>query len=328
MKKWQLKQMQGLDLSIKVKKSLLRIKEWLDYWDDMAYISFSGGKDSTVLMDIVKKVNPNIPVVFCDTGMQFPEVKKFVYSFIKNKENVKIVTKYGYKQKYYVDDNFVILKPKYNFKNVIKKYGYPIISKEQAQYIETYKTSNSAYLKRRVWNGINKGSYKISEKWKFLVKAPFKISDKCCTVMKKRPFIRYEKETNRKGFIGILVDESSNRLNSYLRNGGCNSFNTNRPNSKPLSFWTEQDILKYIKINNLKFAKVYGEIYKNSEGVYKTSGRSRTGCVFCGFGVHLEDTPNRFQRMEKSHPKLHKFCLYELGMKDVLSYINVPYTLN
>ncbi|MFW6016105.1 MAG: phosphoadenosine phosphosulfate reductase family protein [bacterium] len=322
---WQLKQMQSLDLEIKIKKTKLRIKEWLNYWNDMAYLSFSGGKDSTVLMHLVKSINEKIPIVFCNTGIQFPEVKDFVYSFIKNKTEKRVVIKYGYKQEYYIKDNFIVLHPKYNFKKVIKKYGYPVVSKEQAQYINLYKNTNSKYMKRRVIFGDEKNRYKISKKWKYLLNAPFKISDKCCKIMKIRPFIRYEKESKRVPFIGTLVGESSFRLNSFIRTKGCNSFNAKRPMSKPLSFWTEQDILRYIKIYNLRYSKIYGEIIQGSDRTLKTTGRNRTGCIFCAFGAHLEEKPNRFQRMKHSHPKLYKYCIRDLGMSDVLKYINVPY---
>lgn len=325
MKFWQLQQMQALDLNIKIKKSLLRIKEWLDYWDDMAYISFSGGKDSTVLLDLVKRVNPNIPIVFCNTGIQFPEIRRFVYRFIENQQEKRVINKYGYKQEYFKKDNFIIIYPKYSFRDVVEQYGYPVISKEQAQYIYAYNNSNSIYVKKRVLYGNDKNSYRISNKWLFLLNAPFKISDKCCKIMKVSPFIRYEKETNRKPFVGTLVGESSFRLNSFLRNGGCNSFESKRPMSKPLSFWTEHDILNYIRLNKVPYSKIYGDIVKNRSGELMTTGRDRTGCIYCGFGVHLESEPNRFQKMKRTHPRLYNYCMYKLGMANVLEYISVPY---
>ena len=77
---WQLTQRQGLPLEIKVRMTQLRIREWYDYWGGTTYISFSGGKDSTVLLDIPRKMYPDTPAVFVATGIQYPEIREFVKS--------------------------------------------------------------------------------------------------------------------------------------------------------------------------------------------------------------------------------------------------------
>lgn len=156
-----------------------------------------------------------------------------------------------------------------------------------------------------------------------MLNAPFKISDKCCKIMKKEPFIRYERETGSKGIIATMTDESSLRLNTWLR-FGCNAFDAKRPLSRPMSFWTEQDILQYIVEHNLKIASVYGEIKQKENSEYYTTGVKRTGCMFCMYGVQNE-TPNRFQIMQKTHPKQYDFCMNTLGLKNVLSYMNIPF---
>lgn len=156
-----------------------------------------------------------------------------------------------------------------------------------------------------------------------MLNAPFKISDKCCKIMKKEPFIRYERETGSKGIIATMTDESILRLNTWLR-FGCNAFNAKRPLSRPMSFWTEQDILQYIVEHNLKIASVYGEIKQKENGEYYTTGVKRTGCMFCMYGVQNE-TPNRFQIMQITHPKQYDFCMNTLGLKNVLSYMNIPF---
>lgn len=74
------------------------------------------------------------------------------------------------------------------------------------------------------------------------------------------------------------------------------------PVSRPLSFWTEQDVLRYAKINNVSIAKVYGNIEKEGSE-YKCTGLNRTGCMFCMFGLQNELSPNRFERMKITHPK-------------------------
>ncbi len=264
------------------------------------YVSFSGGKDSTVLLHIVKKMYPDVPAVFCDTGLEYPEVRK-----------------HGIK---HAD---VKLKPKMNFKQVIEKYGYPFPSKEQAQYIRQYKHSKSEKLRNYRWSGDEKGRFKISEKWKFLCDTPFEFSERCCDVMKKEPFKRYEKETGRKPFVGTMASESILRKNQYLRHG-CNAFGATREVSTPMAFWTEKDVLEYIKENGIEIASCYGEVVSH-DGITETTGVDRTGCMFCMFGVHLEKEPNRFQKMRENYPKQWEYCIRKLGIGDVLDCCDIPY---
>ncbi|MDY5837130.1 MAG: phosphoadenosine phosphosulfate reductase family protein [Treponema sp.] len=160
--------------------------------------------------------------------------------------------------------------------------------------------------------------------YKFLLDSKFKISDMCCTIMKKKPAKEYEKETDLHTIIGTMTIESKLRENAWLRNG-CNSFDSIRPISTPISFWTEQDVLEYIKLNNLPIASVYGEIVGDRETGYRTTGLSRTGCMFCLFGIRKEKTPNRIQRMAQTHPKLYDYFLNKLGMRELMEFINVPY---
>lgn len=105
--KGDLQQMQSLPLSAKILMTKRRIREWYDYWDGQVYVSFSGGKDSTVLLHIAREVYPDIEAVFVNTGLEYPEIQSFVKTF----------------------DNVTILRPKMRFDEVIKTYGYPIISK-------------------------------------------------------------------------------------------------------------------------------------------------------------------------------------------------------
>lgn len=237
MEKWQLTQMQSLPLEAKIEKTKLRIKEWYEKYDGQVYISFSGGKDSTVLLDIVRNIYPDVLAVYIDTGLEYPEIRDFV----KTINNIKWIN------------------PKMHFTEVIKKYGYPIISKEQAQYIQQYRNAKSEKTKHTRWFGDEKGRFKISEKWKFLVNAPFRISEQCCDIMKKNPVKKFEKESGLKPFLGVMAQESMKRVQDYLK-FGCNAFKAKRPVSRPLGFWTEQDILLYLKTYQIPYASVYGEI--------------------------------------------------------------------
>ena len=116
------------------------------------------------------------------------------------------------------------------------------------------------------------------------------------------------------------AEESRLRTQQWLKNG-CNGFNMKRPISNPMSFWKEQDVLQYIKQNNLPIASVYGSVVDQydyeqlsffeecSQCALKTSGVARTGCVFCGYGLHLEKEPTRFQQLKQTHPKLYSYCM-------------------
>ena len=123
--------------------------------------------------------------------------------------------------------------------------------------------------------------------------------------------------------IGTMACESARRQSAYLQTG-CNAFHKKEPSSQPLSFWMEQDVLRYLQLTGISYAPVYGEIVEE-RGKLVTTGAHRTGCMFCMFGVHLEKEPNRFQRMELTHPVQHDYCIHKLGCGPVLDYLGVPY---
>lgn len=294
--------LQSLPLDIKIAKSKLRIEEFVRHMgEDRVYISFSGGKDSTVLLHLVRSIYPNIVGVYCDTGLEYPEVKHHIYK----------------------QENITIIRPKMSYREVLHKYGYPVISKEQAQYIRQYRTAKSEKTKKVRWEGNKWGRGKISEKYKYLVDAPFKISEQCCDVMKKAPFKKYEKETNKRPILGIMAEESQLRRSHYLRTG-CNSFDVKRESSKPLGFWTEQDILEYILKYNLEIPSVYGDII-TEDGKLKCSRLNRTGCVFCLFGITKDGDKNRLEMLKETHPMLYDYCMNNLGFKEVCDYMNIKY---
>ena len=289
-----LTQMQSLPLEAKIVMTQRRIREWYEYWGGQVYVSFSGGKDSTVLLHLVREMYSDVEAVYVDTGLEYPEIRHFVKTF----------------------DNVTILHPKMRFDEVIKRYGYPVASKEQAAFIHEYKSTNSEKLRDIRLNGNKYGRGKISKRWLSLIDAPFEVSDYCCDIMKKSPVKLYEKETGRKPFIGTLANESAQRTSNYLIYG-CNAFNKTRPTSQPLSVWDDEDIWEYINTRNIEYSSIYNK------------GYDRTGCMFCMFGCHCEKEPNRFQRMKKTHPKQYKYCMKSmddggLGLGEVLDYIGVP----
>lgn len=170
---------------------------------------------------------------------------------------------------------------------------------------------------------IKEGSIYDLRRYKFLYDAPFKISDQCCDVMKKSTAQRYHTQTGLYPIIATMTEESLLRQSTWLHQG-CNAFEAKHPKSAPMSFWTEQDVLKYIKLKNIPIASVYGDVVDTPKGL-ATTGCSRTGCVFCLFGIKSDKKPNRIQRLAKTHPKLYDYCLNKLGLKEVMEYIGEPY---
>ena len=292
---WQLLQRQSHSLPVKIQMSKGRIREWHEHWDGEVYVAFSGGLDSTVLLHLVRSIYPDTLAVFHNTGLEYPEI----VSFVKTKDNVEWT------------------RPKIHFKEVIQKYGYPVVSKRIAQYIgDVQRARGETATKRLRLTGIKTDGTKspmsmISKKWQYLCDAPFKVSDRCCNVMKKNP----AREVEKRGlypFLGTRVEESQQREQMYYMHG-CNAFDLSHPRSTPIAFWMDQDIRDYIKEFDLPYSKIYD------------MGYTRTGCMWCMFGVHLEKEPNRFQRMMKTHPKLYTYCMEKLGLAEVLDYIHVPY---
>lgn len=307
-----------------------RIRGWVDeFGDDGVYVSFSGGKDSTVLLHIVRSMYPDVKAVYIDTGLEYPEIRDFVKTF----------------------DNVEILKPKKNFKQVIQDYGYPFFGKENSQKIWEIKHTRSETLKHNRLYGDAKGNGKLPECFKFMLDpdAP-EVGNKCCDVMKKRPAKAYEHKTGRKPMVATMATESRQRTIEWL-NSGCNAFDSKRPISKPMSFWSEQDVLLYIKLFDLPICSVYGKIVDDtgaevraedlslSAGIFdkenpalSTTGCDRTGCMFCGFGCQLNND-QRFVRLKQSHPKVYEYIMRSvedggLGYEEILSWINEHGNMN
>lgn len=327
-----LKQMQALPLNLKIRLTQSRIRTWVnEFGSDGVYVSFSGGKDSTVLLHIVRQMYPEVEAVFCDTGLEYPEIREFVKTF----------------------DNVTWLKPKMNFRKVIETYGYPFISKSISQAV--YET------RRRIGKGLPLTSYKAQcllgtakntkgdpslyniPQWRFLLEADFNIAHHCCRIMKKTPTKEYENISDKKPILGQLACESMMRTSAWL-NTGCNAFNATRQQSNPMAFWMEQDILEYIKKFNLPICSVYGDIVEEDELAGQmtmsdfddnlkppkltTTEMKRTGCMFCGFGCHLDkEGEGRFELMKTTHPKQYEWIMKPwseggLGYKEVIDWIN------
>ena len=319
-----LRYFQRLPLDIKVAMTKQRIRETVSrYGVDDVYVSFSGGKDSTVLLDIVRKCYPTVEAVFVNTGLEYPEIQRFVSTF----NNVRVIY------------------PSMSFKAVISEHGYPVISKEVAHALYYAKQGKEWAIAQMKGSSEYNGKKPLFtyEKYYGLINTDFKISHKCCDIIKKSP----AHSIGKVPFLGTQAAESRLRTKSWLKNG-CNVFEGSYPYSAPLSFWTTQDILRYIQTNCLSISSVYGHIdakndqisifdYLEGDVELCTTGCDRTGCIYCAFGAHKGRDEGRFKRLKETHPKQWKYCIeggaYDdngvwkpdnrgLGMRHVFDEIN------
>lgn len=296
----ELRRLQALPLDEKIAIAQEAIRKFVEHFGvDGIYISFSGGKDSTVLIHLCRQLYPNLVGLYSDTGLEFPEIRDFVKTF----------------------DNITIVTPKMHHREMLKKCGYPVVSKEQAEWIYRIRGGTSSAAIQKAFYGYNSdGSptrFKLSEQWKYLLNAPFNIGSGCCKEMKMKPIAEYVRQTKRVPIIGTTASESALRAQKFMQYGFC-VLDGKKAQCTPMSIWTDDDVWEYIHRFNLPYCKIYD------------MGYDRTGCVFCMFGAHLDPEPNRFQKLQRTHPDLWRYCMkpYEdggLGLREVLEFMGIPY---
>lgn len=258
----------------------------MEFGLDKIYISYSGGKDSTVLSHIAKSMYPDILHIFANTTNEYPETIEHI-CWEKEVNGTNIITVMP------IDAHGEV----WTFKKVVERYGYPMYSKQVSNAIRTYQHALSERTKASSQDYIDR-NFKKYDKYKELP-----ISDKCCDKLKKEPLRKKAKELGLDCVIlGILASESHRREKDWLEYG-CNVFHERKDNqSRPLSFWTDNDILEYIERFGVKIPKLYEMGYK------------RNGCMYCGFGVHLEpDGCNRYQKLKKTHPVQYNYFIKNFG---------------
>jgi 3'-phosphoadenosine 5'-phosphosulfate sulfotransferase (PAPS reductase)/FAD synthetase len=229
--------------------------------EEKFYLSFSGGKDSTVLHYLLDQAIPNntIPRVFINTGIEYNMIVDYVKELKKN------------------DNRILILDVKKNIKKTLEEVGYPFKSKEHSLKVGEYQKGSRA---KSILDYKNRqGKFRCPKKLLYQYDEDFsiKLSDKCCYEFKKKPFQKYESESGRNiALTGLRKQEKGHRTNINCivtdKKGNIKKFH-------PLAVISEEWEDWYIKEKNIKLCKLYYEPYN-----FK-----RTGCKGCPYSLELQD---------------------------------------
>lgn len=313
------------------KKYHAELRAW-DFYNDSAirgqcYVAV-GGLDSITLFLFLKSIGIDVPGVSC--------------SSLEDKSIQRIHNQLG----------IIGLPPamkkdgtRWNKAEVIKEFGFPVLSKETAGKISLlqHPTAKNATVRHAIITG-ETGAYggnrkntrmKLSQKWldKFggyenenegvnYKKPDFMVSDKCCYYLKEKPCNDYAKESGRFPYMGLMASEHGRREKALMING-CNYISQGTKRSCPFAIFNRQDLLTLSLELNVPVPEIYGEIVRDSDRTLRTTKAQRTGCSMCGFGIHMEKRPHRFDRLRDNNPKEWAFWMYDIGWGSVLDYIGV-----
>lgn len=338
---------QKWSLSDKIWWSESNIKDFIHDCDGPVSVSFSGGKDSSVLLDMVCNVWKSRPchdkpltVIYANTSNEFASMPGFVESFCRHME----------KRHGVVIDLRIVRSKAMSYKDVIHTIGYPIASKKVSSMVEKIRRwmrksgtpwsdiqaclsgspseqlsnldsigsskSTTLYLTGFTSTGTWAPSYILPKKWYPLITAPFWVSEKCCEVLKKQPLAEAQKDSHLSPIIATMASDSQQREKAYLETG-CNSFKAGKVKSTPMGFWLEQDVLAYLYLHNLPTAPMYGELKveltdtedSTTKYCYRFTGEQRTGCKLCLFGTQFPGERDRLVRLAKLEPATVRWAL-------------------
>lgn len=236
---------------------------------------------------------------------------------------------------------------------IIREFGFPVLSKEIAAKIELLqnpteknKTVRHAIITGETgeYGGYQKDSrMKMADRWLELFggyeneaenvcyQCPnFKVSSRCCYYLKEKPCDDWAKEHNSVPFLGLMASEGGRRAKSLMLNG-CNYWGKSTIRSAPFAIFDRQDLLQLALDLNVPVPEIYGEIVRDPDGTLRTTKAKRTGCSMCGFGIHMEGRPHRFDLLRETNPKEWDFwmrrCVTDetgtYGWGRVLDYIGV-----
>lgn len=313
------RQKQSLPYEQKVLHAAKRAREFYDTVDNV-HVSV-GGLDSITLLLFLRSIHIDCPAISV--------------SCLEDKSIQAIHQQLG----------VIPLKPIKSKVEVIREFGYPILSKETANKIHLLQnpTPQNTTVRHAIITG-ETGEYggnrkntrmKMSQKWleKFggadpegaalgYKAAPFLVSDKCCYYLKEKPCDLYAKENNSSPYLGLMASEHGRR-EKVLMTTGCNYYGKSHKRSAPFAIFSRDDLLHLAQDLNVPVPEIYGEIKADSNGMRYTTGAQRTGCSMCGFGIHLEKRPHRFDKLRERNEKEWRFWMYDMGWGAVLTYCGI-----
>lgn len=306
--------MQAWDYEDKILFAQDRALSFFNHMNKQVFVSVGGLDSITLALFLWKYVSPDIPAV-----------------------SVSVLEDKSVQAVHHQLPNMTFLKPIKSKVQVIKEFGYPVISKATADKIEQIQNPNekNVIIRHAIITGDTgkQGGYKYSrfmrlpDKWQRLFvnqEAPFKVSGKCCYYMKEKPCDRYSKETGRFVYMALMASEHGRREISLIKHG-CNYYGKTVTRSCPFAIFSRQDILRLALEMATPVPTIYGEIKRQPDGTLETTRARRTGCTMCGFGIHMERRPHRFDRLRHDNPKEWKFWMYDQGWGKVLDYIGIPW---
>jgi len=142
--------------------------------------------------------------------------------------------------------------------------------------------------------------------------------------MKEKPCDRYSRQTKTFVYMALMAAEHGRREISLIKHG-CNYYGKTVTRSCPFAIFTKTDLLRLVLELNVPIPTIYGEIVELADGTLTTTKATRTGCTMCGFGIHMEKRPHRFDLLRESDPKQWEFWMYDQGWGKVLTYIGVKW---
>ena len=313
-------QKMSLPYEAKVNHFILKAREFYDRMQGNVYASIGGLDSITMLTVLRREVAKDIPGVSV--------------SCLEDKSITAVHRTF---------DNFEFLQPLKNMTQVIKECGYPVISKDKAMKIQAIQnpTDRNAVLRHAIMTG-QKGDgtlqkrMKLPKKWLYLFAglenekygteykcANFKVSPDCCYWQKERPLEIYSQRTGRKPYMGLMASEGGRRQFALMKRG-CNYYG-GTIRSAPLAPFYQHELLRLALEYKAPVPAIYGSIERRPDGMLYTTKAQRTGCVMCGFGIHLEQRPHRFDRLRQDNYREWKFWMYDMGWGKVLDYIGVKW---
>lgn len=334
MKHNQMVALQSLPYEVKVGKAKQRIREFIYGCDQLGFNTHVsvGGLDSITLLCLIRSMNIDIPAVSV--------------SVLEDKSIIRVHKQLG----------VTMLKPLKAKHEILQEEGFPVISKKIATKIMALQdpTEGNATIRHAIITGEcgEKGHFatnsamQLPKRWLELFGGyenenegtnykvpPFKVSSKCCEIMKERPCDIWAKENNSKPFLGLMASEGGRRQEA-LEEHGCNYFGKTTIRSAPFAPFLRNDLLQLALDLDVPIPEIYGRIERDPNGNLRTTGAQRTGCEMCGFGVHMEKRPHRFDKLYDRNPKawdywMNKCCTDKDGNKYgwglVLDYIGVEW---